>query len=72
MSETRIRIGERRSYGGALCTVRYSGDVAGTSGSWLGVEWDDPTRGKHDGQHQGVRYFSCTTSSLLCDEMEWA
>ncbi|AEO53244.1 hypothetical protein MYCTH_2294310 [Thermothelomyces thermophilus ATCC 42464] len=57
------RIGERRSYDGALCTVRYIGEVAGTTGSWLGVEWDDPSRGKHDGQHKGVRYFSCTSKS---------
>lgn len=52
-------VGQRVSFGHALCTVRYTGTVAGTSGEWLGVEWDDPTRGKHDGEHQGVRYFSC-------------
>jgi dynactin complex subunit len=23
------------------------------------VEWDDPTRGKHSGEHNGVRYFAC-------------
>ncbi|KAK4451682.1 HotDog domain-containing protein [Podospora aff. communis PSN243] len=56
-------IGQRRSYDGALCTVRYSGEVAGTTGLWLGVEWDDPSRGKHDGQHKGVRYFSCKSKS---------
>ncbi|KAK4215275.1 hypothetical protein QBC37DRAFT_472191 [Rhypophila decipiens] len=55
--------GQRRCYDGALCTVRYSGEVAGTSGVWLGVEWDDPSRGKHDGQHKGVRYFSCKSKS---------
>ncbi|KAL2199010.1 hypothetical protein P885DRAFT_75421 [Corynascus similis CBS 632.67] len=59
------RIGERRSYDGALCTVRYIGEVAGTTGSWLGVEWDDPSRGKHDGQHKGIRYFSCTSKSPI-------
>ncbi|KAK4181322.1 HotDog domain-containing protein [Triangularia setosa] len=53
-------IGQRRSYDGALCTVRYIGEVAGTTGSWLGVEWDDPSRGKHDGQHKGARYFTCS------------
>jgi tubulin-specific chaperone E len=53
------RIGQRISYNGALCTVRYVGTVEGTSGTWLGVEWDDGTRGKHDGSHKGVRYFSC-------------
>ncbi|KAI0874115.1 Thioesterase/thiol ester dehydrase-isomerase [Hypoxylon argillaceum] len=53
------QVGDRLSYDGALCTVRYLGEVAGTSGSWLGVEWDDAARGKHDGSHKGVRYFTC-------------
>ncbi len=53
--------GQRLSYDGALCTVRYVGEVAGTSGVWLGVEWDDASRGKHDGTHKGVRYFACIT-----------
>lgn len=52
-------VGQRRSYAGDLCTVRYVGTVEGTSGEWLGVEWDDPTRGKHSGEHRGVRYFTC-------------
>ncbi|KAK3341231.1 hypothetical protein B0T25DRAFT_573635 [Lasiosphaeria hispida] len=60
-SETQI--GQRRSYDGALCTVGYIGEVAGTTGSWLGVEWDDASRGKHDGQHKGLRYFSCKSKS---------
>ncbi|GME50835.1 hypothetical protein GTA08_BOTSDO05438 [Neofusicoccum parvum] len=51
--------GRRLSYNGDLCTVRYVGGVQGTKGEWLGVEWDDPTRGKHDGSHAGVRYFEC-------------
>ncbi|BCS24432.1 putative tubulin-specific chaperone [Aspergillus puulaauensis] len=52
-------VNQRRSYDGNLCTVRYVGKVEGTTGEWLGVEWDDPTRGKHSGQHQGVKYFTC-------------
>ncbi|CBF81726.1 hypothetical protein AN5531.2 [Aspergillus nidulans FGSC A4] len=52
-------VNQRRSYDGHLCTIRYVGKVDGTSGEWLGVEWDDPTRGKHSGQHNGVRYFRC-------------
>lgn len=57
-------VGQRRSYDGALCTVRYVGEVAGTAGgTWFGVEWDDPTRGKHDGVHKGVRYFTCSQRS---------
>ncbi|KAH7107600.1 RNI-like protein, partial [Auriculariales sp. MPI-PUGE-AT-0066] len=27
---------------------------------WLGVEWDDPQRGKHDGTKDGIQYFTCT------------
>jgi hypothetical protein len=58
------QIGDRLSYDGATCTVRYVGEVAGASGSWLGVEWDDAARGKHDGSHKGVRYFTCESRSL--------
>ncbi|KAI9038063.1 putative tubulin-specific chaperone [Aspergillus affinis] len=55
-------LGQRRSYNGDLCTVRYIGKVEGTTGDWLGVEWDDSTRGKHSGEHQGVRYFACKSN----------
>ncbi|QUC17862.1 uncharacterized protein UV8b_02103 [Ustilaginoidea virens] len=58
-----FHVGQRVSYEGAACTVRFIGEVAGTSGSWLGVEWDDSTRGKHDGSHKGVRYFACLSRS---------
>lgn len=42
-------------------TVRYVGPVAGTEGSWVGVEFDKLGRGKHDGSHNGTRYFTCVT-----------
>jgi dynactin complex subunit len=51
-------VGQRVSFEGRLCTIRYIGN-AGTDKDWLGVEWDDPTRGKHDGENKGVRYFKC-------------
>ncbi|KAI0175579.1 RNI-like protein [Hypoxylon sp. FL1284] len=60
---TNAKLGDRLSYDGVVCTVRYVGGVEGTSGSWLGVEWDDPTRGKHDGSHKEVRYFTCISKS---------
>ncbi|CAI5999653.1 unnamed protein product [Closterium sp. NIES-65] len=40
-------------------TVRYVGPVDGHKGEWVGVEWDDPSRGKHDGVVTGKRYFHC-------------
>eukprot|EP00898_Chlorokybus_atmophyticus_P007575 jgi/Chlat1/7819/Chrsp66S07273 len=42
----------------AAGTVRYVGPVAGQQGVWVGVEWDDPSRGKHNGSTGGQRYFS--------------
>ncbi|KAJ9134037.1 Tubulin-specific chaperone [Pleurostoma richardsiae] len=63
MATASFQVGQRLSYDGALCTVRYVGEVAGTSGTWLGVEWDDPSRGKHDGSHKSVRYFSCVSKA---------
>jgi dynactin complex subunit len=51
--DSRILVGEDR------CTIRYRGPVVGTLGEWLGVEWDDPARGKHDGIKDGVTYFQC-------------
>nr|CAG8580149.1 9038_t:CDS:10 [Entrophospora candida] len=43
-----------------LATVRYVGPVPPTKGIWYGVEWDNISRGKHDGLHDGVRYFTCS------------
>ncbi len=51
--------GDRLSLKGQLCTVRYVGPVADKAGTWLGVEWDDPARGKHNGTHNGRAYFTC-------------
>jgi len=53
----------RAKEGLALATVRYLGSVVNQKGWWVGVEWDDPARGKHDGAHGGVRYFDCAASS---------
>ncbi|KAL9025162.1 MAG: hypothetical protein Q9180_007716 [Flavoplaca navasiana] len=51
--------GRRLSYEGHLCTVRWHGEIDGLKGQWLGVEWDDPSRGRHDGTYAGNRYFKC-------------
>eukprot|EP00190_Bangiopsis_sp_CCMP1999_P003949 CAMPEP_0198737654 /NCGR_PEP_ID=MMETSP1475-20131203/67978_1 /TAXON_ID= ORGANISM="Unidentified sp., Strain CCMP1999" /NCGR_SAMPLE_ID=MMETSP1475 /ASSEMBLY_ACC=CAM_ASM_001111 /LENGTH=467 /DNA_ID=CAMNT_0044501523 /DNA_START=1746 /DNA_END=3146 /DNA_ORIENTATION=- len=42
--------------------VRYVGKLEGSkSARWIGVEWDDATRGKHDGEYLGKRYFTCAS-----------
>lgn len=41
-----------------LCYVSRVLQVEGHKSTWLGIEWDEPERGKHDGSVQGVGYFS--------------
>ena len=55
--------GRRLCYDNALCTVRFHGTLERTKGDWLGVEWDDTSRGKHNGQHQGEQIFECLSPS---------
>ena len=65
MYELGQRISDGESHRG---TVRYVGPVAAAKDpneTWLGIEWDKPNRGKHDGScvdKQGImhRYFTCT------------
>lgn len=62
MVDDDLRVGSRTSHDGRPCTVRYIGTLASSSHEYLGVEWDDPSHGKHNGEHEGVRYFTCETS----------
>ncbi|PPQ93226.1 hypothetical protein CVT25_015224 [Psilocybe cyanescens] len=52
-------VGTRFSLNNDIGTIRYTGTVDNTPGIWLGVEWDNPDRGKHDGHKDGKKYFSC-------------
>uniref|UniRef100_A0A803XQP5 Tubulin-specific chaperone E n=1 Tax=Meleagris gallopavo TaxID=9103 RepID=A0A803XQP5_MELGA len=52
-------LGRRVLCGTEYGTVRYVGSVPPHAGIWLGVEWDDPQRGKHDGTYEGTQYFKC-------------
>jgi tubulin-specific chaperone E len=57
-----LRIGRRYLHVASLepCTLRFIGHLPSTSDestTWLGVEWDNPSRGKHSGTHQGIQYF---------------
>lgn len=42
-----------------LGTILYHGPVPPAKGDWYGIEWDDPSRGKHSGVYDktGQRYF---------------
>ena len=55
--EIEQRIADRE---GNIGTVRYVGVIDGYDPEfvWIGVEWDDVKRGRHDGSYNGVRYVS--------------
>ena len=53
------QVNDRVILNGQRATVRYVGLIAGEEGEWIGLEWDDPGRGKHDGTANGFKYFEC-------------
>lgn len=52
-----IRVGHKVCAGTYTGVVRYVGPLPDTESIWGGIEWDDLSRGKHDGTHNGIRYF---------------
>ncbi|CAG8971288.1 hypothetical protein HYALB_00001455 [Hymenoscyphus albidus] len=61
----KYHVGQRVSFSNSPGTIRYIGPVdgAGKENVRLGVEWDNPARGKHDGKFKGKRYFECLSGS---------
>ncbi|XP_019872154.1 tubulin-specific chaperone E isoform X2 [Aethina tumida] len=55
--ETECHIGARIELNGYYGSIKYIGPLEGYPGKWLGIDWDDPTRGKHNGMIKGVQYF---------------
>lgn len=52
-----------RAPDGNCATVRWEGplkDSKGNESQWLGVEWDNPERGKHNGEYKGQQLFTVT------------
>ncbi|GFS08897.1 tubulin-specific chaperone E-like [Elysia marginata] len=54
---TQFQVGDRIYCDQHRATIRFIGKVPPTNGVWLGVEWDNPARGKHNGSHEGKQYF---------------
>ena len=63
VSSTENLVGRRIEYQGDHGTVKYHGPLKHHDEKqdpkqiWLGVQWDDPTRGRHNGTVKGVQYF---------------
>jgi len=60
-----VVVGDRVEVGQERCTIRWEG-VVGDTGEWLGVEWDREGRGKHDGEHNNIRYFTPVRNGNNC------
>ncbi|ORX51387.1 outer arm dynein light chain 1 [Piromyces finnis] len=56
-------IGKRINYDNNLGIVLYEGPVTNSKVIWLGIQWDDPSRGKHNGEYKGVKYFTPTVEN---------
>lgn len=52
-----FKVGCRIEHQSQFGTVKYIGEVDEHPSVWLGINWDDATRGKHDGSVNGKRYF---------------
>ena len=50
-------INSKNALSGIRGTIKFKGNVNNTEGTWLGIEWDDIQRGKHDGVKDNIRYF---------------
>ncbi|KAK4472270.1 hypothetical protein MN116_003538 [Schistosoma mekongi] len=42
-------------------TICYVGELPSSKGPWLGINWDNESRGRHDGTYNGVRYFQANS-----------
>ena len=58
MANLTVSIGQRIECDSARGTVMWIGEVPTTQGLWYGIDWDDESRGKHDGSHKGEKYFT--------------
>lgn len=53
-----FHLGQRLSYSGELCTVKFMGEIpAWEDQQALGVEWDNTFKGKHNGYYKDTQYF---------------
>lgn len=56
-NNTQVKVGLRVCIGAYTGIARYVGPIPGTDSLWVGIQWEDSSRGKHDGIYNGIRYF---------------
>ena len=57
-------IGKRIELNGYSGVIKYSGPLKHKKDNdvWVGIDWDDKTRGKHHGTVENINYFNCEHS----------
>ncbi|CAL1685652.1 unnamed protein product [Lasius platythorax] len=63
VEDKKYEISSRIECDGYRGTLKYVGPVGNTKGEWLGIDWDDSTRGKHNGTYEGIEYFQARHST---------
>ncbi|KAH0951299.1 hypothetical protein HN011_002077 [Eciton burchellii] len=63
VEDKKYEIASRIECEGYHGTLKYVGPVGDTKGEWLGIDWDDLTRGKHNGTYHGIKYFQARHST---------
>uniref|UniRef100_A0A1I8JFQ0 Tubulin-specific chaperone E n=1 Tax=Macrostomum lignano TaxID=282301 RepID=A0A1I8JFQ0_9PLAT len=56
-------LGRRIELDGHFGIVKYIGPVGSSRDTWLGIDWDEPERGRHNGTHNGVQYFKAAQAT---------
>lgn len=59
VDSSKPKLNSRVQIGDCKATVKYVGEVKDQTGTWIGLEWDNPDRGKNDGSIGGSQYFRC-------------
>ncbi|KAA3675762.1 tubulin-specific chaperone E [Paragonimus westermani] len=44
-------------------TIYYVGELPNSTDVWLGINWDNPNRGRHNGTYKGHQYFRAETET---------
>ncbi|XP_063861606.1 tubulin-specific chaperone E-like isoform X3 [Scylla paramamosain] len=57
MMESNVGIGRRVECDGHRGTIHWIGELPPAQGTWYGIDWDDASRGRHDGSHNNIKYF---------------
>ncbi|KAF6776674.1 hypothetical protein AHF37_03303 [Paragonimus kellicotti] len=56
-------VGDRVVHEEHFGTIYYVGELPNSADVWLGINWDNPNRGRHNGTYKGHQYFRAETET---------